>query len=600
LNAVLFAVETDSKRFSSHSTFIDIDTVVLTIQITDFIFLLIFLVELILRYQAEGREAFMKQAWSWFDFLVVALGFVEFVASLFFVLVADQGDGDGVIGRSKGVAPDPDDYEGTVGTYVRMLVFMRLLRLLRIVRLVNLFRELQVLLKGIKHASRALLWISLMMLILILACAIYTTRVLGHNDKILTYASVGDCHDGEREVFTKPLAGIRPPSEEEVLSFDPESPKMACNIVVWFGTVPRSMFSLFMTTTGEGWPQMARQIMDPKSGASSYVVGFFLLYIFFTSITLMNLITGVIVENVMMISHEDEVANEKRERQQRRAMAMNLHDIFLISDKTGDFQLSRQEYDTMLQDPHVLRLLRSMGILPDDIRDLFDIMDVDGSGQMDIKEFFDVFKNFKGTAMSKNLLELHLQFSTEMDKDLKVIQRSKERGDKARRYVLKRTKKGLKEVMNNFAVKGPLALSNQALPMPPPPPPAFEPAITKSGSIADGTTHVEQLSANGVRNRTSSGLKKSRGSRVDEARVLREAEHLDQGTARALGRLEGLWSSTEELFHHKMTEAERKGDRSAEDLWTADSSSEDAEVPVIVAPVITDEADAAMDEFVDV
>ena len=126
--------------------------------------------------------------------------------------------------------------------------------------------------------------------------------------------------------------------------------------------------------------------------------------------------------------------------------------------------------------------------------------------------------------------------------------------------------------MNNFAVKGPLALSNQALPMPPPPPPAFEPAITKSGAIPDGTTHVE----------------------------LREAEHLDQGTARALGRLEGLWSSTEELFHHKMTEAERKGDRSAEDLWTADSSSEDAEVPVIVAPVINDEADAAMDEFVDV
>lgn len=154
--------------------------------------------------------------------------------------------------------------------------------------------------------------------------------------------------------------------------------------------------------------------------------------------------------------------------------------------------------------------------------------------------------------------------------------------------------------MNNFAVKGPLALSNQALPMPPPPPPGFEPAITKSGSIPDGPTHVEQLSAHGVRNRTSSGLKKSRGSRVDEARVLREAEHLDQGTARALGRLEGLWSSTEELFWHKMTEAERKADRSAEDLWTADSSSEDAEVPVIVAPVITDEADAAMDEFVDV
>ena len=274
------------------------------------------------------------------------LGFFEVIVSIS-LIVSDKDDADGGSEES-GVAE--------LSSGVAAMKMLRVLRLLRVVRLVNLFRELQVLLKGIAHAARALLWISLLMLILILVCAIYTTRVLGHDVDILKYASVGACRDGARDVFTRPLAGISPPSEEEALSFDPESSKMACNLILWFGTVPRSMLSLFATTTGESWPQMARQIMDPKSGANSYVVIFFLLYIFFTAITLMNLITGVIVENVMMISHEDEIDKERRERTERRRMAIHLQDIFLISDKNADFQLSREEYHDMLEDPHVLKL----------------------------------------------------------------------------------------------------------------------------------------------------------------------------------------------------------------------------------------------------
>ena len=121
----------------------------------------------------------------------------------------------------------------------------------------------------------------------------------------------------------------------------------------------------------------------------------------------MNLITGVIVENVLMIFRQDEIKKELKERQHRRDMTVKLHDLFMDSDVDGDFQLSFEEFCAMLENDTVTKYLFKMKILADDLRELFDIMDVDGSGRMDIREFFDCFNNVKGHAQSKHLLHLH-------------------------------------------------------------------------------------------------------------------------------------------------------------------------------------------------
>jgi hypothetical protein len=61
----------------------------------------------------------------------------------------------------------------------------------------------------------------------------------------------------------------------------------------------------------------------------------------------------------------------------------------------------------MLLNEKVLSLLRSLEIHIWDAEDLFDILDVDDSGSMDIKEFFEGFSRVKGTAHGKHLLKLH-------------------------------------------------------------------------------------------------------------------------------------------------------------------------------------------------
>merc|ERR1712216_442345 len=61
----------------------------------------------------------------------------------------------------------------------------------------------------------------------------------------------------------------------------------------YFGTVLRSMFTLFQCMTTEGWPDIARSTMvhEPWS------VVFFVFFMSVTSFTMTNVLVAVIVEN---------------------------------------------------------------------------------------------------------------------------------------------------------------------------------------------------------------------------------------------------------------------------------------------------------------
>merc|ERR1712149_160134 len=77
----------------------------------------------------------------------------------------------------------------------------------------------------------------------------------------------------------------------------------------------------------------------------------------------------------------------------------------------------------MLLNQDVLVLLRSLEIHIWDAEDLFDILDVDDSGEMDIKEFFEGFSRVKGTAHGKHLLKLHYDVLRENSEFGRLVQK---------------------------------------------------------------------------------------------------------------------------------------------------------------------------------
>jgi voltage-gated sodium channel len=383
VNCIVIGVETDLMSKENEAIFIALECA----------FLAIFSAEIGMRARSE-KARFLKDSWNWFDMVVIGLGLLGLIISFANFAV------DGVDATEQGAARDLTNF----GPALRVL---RLLRLIRIFRLVRLFRELYLLVNGIANAARALFWVAMLTTLVILVSAIFITRTLGQG-KALEYAYYGECRDDSR-FYTRPLTDVELVElmgKPELYS-EHESPKLACSLLNWFGTVPNSMFSLFGVMTLEGWPDMARTTMKAKSGGSVFISFFYIFFVFFTNITLLNLVTGVIVENVLLIAHQDEIDQLRQERKKRGKITQTLNEIFLRADVDGSFSLSRAEFKAMLVDPEVLVLLRTLDINIWDAEDLFDILDVDDSGSMDIKEFFEGFSRVKGTAHGKHLLKLH-------------------------------------------------------------------------------------------------------------------------------------------------------------------------------------------------
>ena len=61
---------------------------------------------------------------------------------------------------------------------------------------------------------------------------------------------------------------------------------------VWFGSLPKSMFSLFQIMTLEGWAEIAREVMTRYPAAWL----FFVVFILFATFTVLNLFIGLIVK----------------------------------------------------------------------------------------------------------------------------------------------------------------------------------------------------------------------------------------------------------------------------------------------------------------
>merc|ERR1719191_860556 len=268
-------------------------------MIVEIIFLGIFSVEIAVRL-CTHRCRFFWDSWNLFDLVVVGVGMVTICMELLF------------------------DQSSALG-FTSTLRALRLLRLARIVKLIRLFRELYLLVNGITSAMRALFWVAIMTILVILVCSIFITRVIGQRDTVRQYAFEGPCQG-------VPYYYTRPRHEGSDPYFDPvESPLLACQTLDYFGTVPQSMFSLFCVMTLEGWPDMVRTTMHRSSGGAWYMSFFFVGFIFFTNIFLLNVVSGVIVENVLLIAHEDEIAEVKRERRKREDQTKKLNELFILA-----------------------------------------------------------------------------------------------------------------------------------------------------------------------------------------------------------------------------------------------------------------------------
>lgn len=259
---------------------------------------------------------------------------------------------------------------------ISMLRFIRLFRLIRLIRLMRLFKELWLVANGLIESSKTLCWVALMIVSLIYICAIFTTLVIGKNDKLY-------------DSYFKESGG-----------WDHEE---------FFRTVPRSMFTLFQVVTFESWSErIVRHVMQKQPA----MVVFFIAFIAVSSFGLLNIVVGVVVESTLSTSERDENKVKRSQERDRQRVFDHLREIFESADEDGSGTLTLAEVQKAINKPEIYNKLKMIEFPVEDPKQIFMLLDYDNSCELSIDEFIAGCIRMKGHAKSKDLLAAQVAVDT--------------------------------------------------------------------------------------------------------------------------------------------------------------------------------------------
>lgn len=313
--------------------------------------LVFFSFEIYVRIRNEGIVRFFTspEEWSWntLDFVIVFLGIVDLWGLALLELVSGEAAKTGGFSQ--------------LFMLIRML---RLLRILRLLRLVKAVRPLHTLAMGTLQAMSSIFWVFVLTAVSLYACAILATRMIGHGE-------LGE--DG-----------------------DEISPEMR-NL---FGSIWDSMFTLFCVMNGQQWNHV--ELLLEKEPLTKPA---FFIFIIGSSWALLSVMTGVVSDHMASVreASTDEVSLEERQRW----LHTTLKGIFASADKDGSGALERNEYRELCRSEfHVKKLQATAHVPVQDLIKMFDWLDVDGSGEIEFKEFLHGFDWLHEPVMGKAWLKI--------------------------------------------------------------------------------------------------------------------------------------------------------------------------------------------------
>eukprot|EP00931_Biecheleriopsis_adriatica_P026253 TRINITY_DN15996_c0_g1_i2.p1 TRINITY_DN15996_c0_g1~~TRINITY_DN15996_c0_g1_i2.p1 ORF type:complete len:630 (-),score=99.46 TRINITY_DN15996_c0_g1_i2:84-1973(-) len=321
------------------------------ISFADRLFCLLFILELLLRMHGNGCARFFRgeeRAWNVFDFIVVCM------STLDTALTWEETDS-----ASKTSA---------LGNFsvLRVVRVIRVVRVLRVIRILRFFRDLRILIAAIgstlKTASFALILIVLIMYMFGIAL---TQLVAEHYVQTV-------------------LDGV----------------EMHSDLLVLYGSIPKTVFCLFQTISGGiDW----NDAMVPLISTGPLASSLFVIYVSFMVLCVMNVLLGIFCQCALDTTATDRENVIQLQLQERDRFVKTLRDMFREWDQTGDEKCSLEEFRSHIKDEMTQALLRSLDIEGRDALAFFELLDRDGSGYVDLTEFITGCITLRGGAKAMQL-----------------------------------------------------------------------------------------------------------------------------------------------------------------------------------------------------
>lgn len=324
-------------------------------------FNLLFTVELILRVMVEGLLFFSwynpSIHWNAMDAGLVTVALVE--ESIMLVAASTESV----------------DLSG-----LKVLRTLRLARILRIVKVVRFLSELRIMVNGVIGSARSLCWALLLILLVNFLFGVFFMQL-----------SIDYLETKEDQALTK-----------------------------FFGSLPRTMMTLYQGISGGIDWYNAVEVLAPVSPICEYV---FSAYVFFTVFCCLNIITGIFVDNAKALKVADLENMHQEARRERKKWISEVAELFSKISENNEGRLAREDFVHHLNhSDRIATCFHKLGINTETTNtdELWQLFDFGESGSIDQDEFAIGIKQFHGQARSIDLYKLRKEMR-EVAKSVKKI-----------------------------------------------------------------------------------------------------------------------------------------------------------------------------------
>mmetsp|Transcript_27529 Transcript_27529/g.64164 ORF Transcript_27529/g.64164 Transcript_27529/m.64164 type:complete len:587 (+) Transcript_27529:42-1802(+) len=331
----------------------------LEMQIIQYVYTFLFLMELILRVLEGGWRFFFNDdwMWSWLDLVIVISSLWEVALDIIQEIYRSQGDLESIPGISN----------------MKSFRIIRLTRLLKTAQFVRIFRfvmALRMLVTSIISTLKALLWA-----LVLLGLIVYVFAVL----------------------FTQAVNDHVQDSAGQMLEED----KQASDL--YFGSLSLSMLTLFMSIAdGVSW----HQVIKPLQSMSWVWVMCYLFYISFTYFAVLNVVTGVFCQSAIESASNDHSMVVQALMDNKAQHIQKLRDLFSHlreNEKEGACVITLGLFEEKINTPAVREYFEALGLDIWDAWSFFKLLDSAGDGAVDLEEFFEGCMRFRGTARAMDV-----------------------------------------------------------------------------------------------------------------------------------------------------------------------------------------------------
>lgn len=274
-------------------------------QMVDHIFCVLFSLELMVRFFAYRRTRdCLCDAWFVLDASLVGLGVFETWLIPLTLAIA-------------GAQPDSTFYSEF--SILRLVRIVRLTRLMRMFRLLRVLPEVMILLKGIAAAARSLFFTVLLLSVLLFIFAVILRTQSSEND----------------------------------------------SLKAMFSSVPSSMWILLLDGILMDGPAGRLSAIGEESSAMSYV---FLLFIFLSHYTVLNMLIGILCDVVK------DIAAAEKDRLAVHYLQTNVLELLQSHDRDSDRHIQKAEFELLMQNPEMCFVLTRFGVNVSDLMSLKDVL----------------------------------------------------------------------------------------------------------------------------------------------------------------------------------------------------------------------------------